>query len=191
MFAATEFASVAGHAQLPNAPAALKPTAPTSSLLPRPESLSAAPTSPAASASSSLAPPTVSTPKTKQASIDIKILSVKPNEFPPINPDQYKVAFECTIRGVPLQTDFNVFPRFRCDLDKARTGETNKLTIQRVDQFPSIDGITTKIVVIAKKMSLGNAGPTQFHAAFQLYRDQSAESSAAILKDFLTIAARL
>ena len=180
MFVATEFASVT--AQVPNPPAALKPPAPASSLLPRPALPS---TSPTASTSSALAPPTISALKTRPAAIDIKTLAVKPNEFPPIGTDQYKVAFECTIRGVPHQTDFSVYPRYRCDLDKPRTGELNKLTILRVDQFPSIDGITTKIVVIAKKTALGQPSPTQFHAAFQLYRDKSADSGAAMFKDFI------
>ncbi len=182
MFAATGFASVAVHTQVPGALNTLKPAAPASSLLP----LSASPSN-----ASIPTPPAASALRTRQATIVIKTLAVKPNEFPPIGPDQFKVAFECTIRGASQQTDFNVFPRYRCDLDKARTVELNKFTIQRVDQFPSIDGITTKIVVIAKKATSSQPGPNQLHVAFQLYRDQSAESSAAMLKDFLMADATL
>ncbi len=182
MFATTGFASVAAYSQVPSALNAHKPVAPVSVL-----SSGSATTSNA----SATTPPAALTLKTRQATIGIKRLAVKPNEFPPIGPDQYKVAFECTIRGAPQQTDFNVFPRYRCDLEKARTVEINKLTIQRVDQFPSIDGITTKIVVIAKKITSSQPGPNQIHAAFQLYRDQSAESSSAMLKDFLIVDATL
>ena len=117
--------------------------------------------------------------------IEVKPLVVKANEFPAVILGQMKVAFECTILHTPPQTRFDVFPRYRCDLDKPRTVEINPLTIQRVDQFPSVDGITTKVVVIAHKPSKDAATPPRLRAAFQLYRDQSAGNSVALLKDFL------
>ncbi len=117
--------------------------------------------------------------------IEVRPLAVKANEFPPAISNQMKVAFECTIRNAPPQIDFSTFPRHRCDLDKLRTLELNKLTIQRIDQFPSADGITIKIVVIARNPLKDEPSPTRFHAAFQLYLDQPAGNSVAVLKEFL------
>lgn len=119
--------------------------------------------------------------------IEVTPLAVKANEFPSAVSGQMKVAFECTIVNVPPQSEFDVFPRYRCDLDKPRTVEINKLTIQRVDQFPSVDGITTKIVVVAHHSSKDTPRPARLHAAFQLYRDQSAGNSVGMLKEFLYV----
>jgi len=120
----------------------------------------------------------------KQPAIEVRSLVLKPGEFPPASPAQYKVAFECTIRNIPPQTDFDLFPRYRCDLDKVRTVEVNRLPIYRIDIFPSADGITTKIVLIANKNAKDMTLPNHIRAALQLYRDQSAKEGVSVLKDF-------
>jgi len=167
MLAMTGFGYAYCNAQALTAP---KQALPTSSLLP---------------ASPVKATPAAALVGKNSATIEVKPLVVKANEFPPVIAGQMKVAFECTILHTPPQARFDVFPRYRCDLDKPRTVEINPLTIQRVEQFPSVDGITTKVVVIAHRSSKDGANPTRLRAAFQLYRDQSASNSVALLNDFL------
>ena len=167
MLAMSGFGNVCSNAQSLAAP---KQASPASSLMP---------------SSPVKVIPAAAVNEKNKSTIVVKQLVVKSNEFPALISGQMKVAFECTIFNVPVQTDFGIFPRYRCDLDKPRTVDINKLTIQRVDQFPSVDGITTKIVVVAHHSSTNAPSPSRLRAAFQLYRDQSASTTVAVLKDFL------
>ena len=171
MLAINGFGYACSHAQSLTVP---KSASPLSSLLPN----STTKTTPAAAIAKN------------KSTIEVRALVVKLNEFPPVISGQIKVAFECTILHAPPQTDFDVFPRYRCDLDKPRTVEMNRLTIQRVDQFPSVDGITTKIVIVAHNSSKDTAIPSRLRAAFQLYRDQSVSNSVAMLKEFCMLTPR-
>ncbi len=118
------------------------------------------------------------------ASMTVKQIDVKPGEFPQITASQYKVAFECKIATSKPQTDFSKFPRYSCFLDQPRTSAMNGLPIYRVDYFPSVDGITTKIVMVADK-NAKNPNPDRIRAAFQLMHEKNETTRNTVLKDFV------
>lgn len=119
------------------------------------------------------------------ASISVKQIEVGPNEFPSATNAQYKVGFECTIRVTPAQKDYSKFPRHTCFLDQPRTSSLNGLNIVRVDSWPSADGVTTKIVMIADKNSVKNPNPHRIRTAFQLMHETSASANKVVLNDFV------
>ncbi len=118
-------------------------------------------------------------------SIAVKQIEVKQNEFPPATNDQYKVGFECTLKVTPTQKDYSKYPRYTCFIDKPRTSTMNALEIVRVDSWPSADGITTKIVMIADKKSAKNPNPGRIRTAFQLLHEVSETNYKTALKDFV------
>jgi hypothetical protein len=118
-------------------------------------------------------------------SIAVKQIEVKQNEFPPATNDQYKVGFECTLKVTPTQKDYSKYPRYTCFIDKPRTSTMNALEIVRVDSWPSADGITTKIVMIADKKSAKNPNPGRIRTAFQLMHEVSETNYKPVLKDFV------
>ena len=118
-------------------------------------------------------------------SITVKQIDVKPKEFPPVSATQYKVGFECSIRVTPAQKDYSKFPRHTCFIDQPRTAVLNGLTIVRVDSWPSADGVTSKIVMIADKNSVKNPNPYRIRTAFQLLYETTEKDSKPVLKDFV------
>lgn len=118
------------------------------------------------------------------ASIVVRQIQTTPTEFPPVMQNQYKVGFECSIKNPNSQAGNVKYPRYRCFLDQTRTATLNAMGIHRVDNFPSIDGITTKIIVVANK-SAQNPMPGRIRSAFQLYLEKSEADSAPVLKDFV------
>ena len=106
------------------------------------------------------------------ASMTVKQIGIKPGEFPQITASQYKVAFECRITTSKPQTNHSTFPRYSCFLDQPRTSALNRLPIYRVDYFPSVDGITTKIVMVADK-NAKNPNPGRIRTAFQLMHEKN------------------
>ena len=118
------------------------------------------------------------------ATLAVKQIEVKPGEFPPFTGNQIKVAFECRIGAAPAQTDYSKFPRYTCFLDQKRTADLNQLPIRRVDYFPSGDGITTKVTVVADRTAV-NARPGRIRAAFQLMHEPHAGAGQPVLKDFV------
>jgi hypothetical protein len=117
-------------------------------------------------------------------SISVKQIEVKPTEFPPVGADQYKVGFECIIKVTPVQKDYSKYPRYTCFIDKPKTSAMNALEIVRVDSWPSADGITTKIVMIADKKSAKNPNPGRIRTAFQLMHEVTETNFKPVLKDF-------
>ena len=118
------------------------------------------------------------------ASMTVKQIDIKPGEFPQITASQYKVAFECKITTSKPQTDYSTFPRHSCFLDQPRTSAMNGLPIHRVDYFPSADGITTKIVMVADK-NAKNPNPDRIRTAFQLMHEKNNTTRNTVLKDFV------
>lgn len=118
------------------------------------------------------------------ASMTVKQIDIKPAEFPQITASQYKVAFECKIATQKPQTDYSKFPRYSCFLDQTRTSAMNGLPIYRVDYFPSADGITTKIVMVADK-NAKNPNPGRIRTAFQLMHEKNETTRNTVLKDFV------
>lgn len=118
------------------------------------------------------------------ASMTVKQIDIKPGEFPQITASQYKVAFECKISTSKPQTDYSKFPRYSCFLDQPHTSTLNGLPIYRVDYFPSADGITTKIVMVADKHAR-NPNPGRIKAAFQLMHEKNETTRNTVLKDFV------
>lgn len=118
------------------------------------------------------------------ASMTVKQIDIKPGEFPQITASQYKVAFECKIAPSKPQTDYSTFPRYSCFLDQPRTSAMNGLPIYRVDYFPSVDGITTKVVMVADKTSK-NPNPGRIRTAFQLMHEKNDTTRNTVLKDFV------
>ena len=118
------------------------------------------------------------------ASMTVKQIDIKPSEFPQITASQYKVAFECKIATSKPQTDYSKFPRYSCFLDQPRTSAMNGLPIYRVDYFPSADGITTKIVMVADK-NAKNPNPGRIRTAFQLMHEKNETTRNTVLKDFV------
>ena len=98
------------------------------------------------------------------ATLAVKQVETKPGEFPPAAANQVKVAFECRIAATPAQTDYSKFPRFSCALDQKRTAEMSQLALYRVDYFPSADGVTAKVTVVADR-SAQNPKPGRIRAA--------------------------
>ena len=117
-------------------------------------------------------------------SINVKQIEVKASEFPIATAEQYKVGFECTISALPSQKDYSKYPRHTCFIDQPRTTTLNSLNIARVDSWPSADGITTKIIMIADKKSAKNPNPYRIRTAFQLLHETSPTVSKPVLKDF-------
>ena len=118
------------------------------------------------------------------ASMTVKQIDIKPAEFPQITASQYKVAFECKIATQKPQTDYSKFPRYSCFLDQTRTSAMNGLPIYRVDYFPSADGITTKIVMVADK-NAKNPNLGRIRTAFQLMHEKNETTRNTVLKDFV------
>ena len=65
-----------------------------------------------------------------------------------------------------------------------RTSALNGLPIYRVDYFPSVDGITTKIVMVADK-NAKNPNPGRIRTAFQLMHEKNETTRNTVLKDFV------
>lgn len=118
------------------------------------------------------------------ATLAVKQVETKPGEFPPAAANQVKVAFECRIAATPAQTDYSKFPRFSCALDQKRTAEMSQLALYRVDYFPSADGVTAKVTVVADR-SAQNPKPGRIRAAFQLMLEKSAGSGEPVYKDYI------
>ncbi len=118
-------------------------------------------------------------------SITVKQIEVKPTEFPPVAANQYKVGFECTIKVIPPPKNHSEYPRYTCFIDQPRTTTLNALTIDRVDGWPSADGVTSKIVMLANKQSEKNPKPGRIRTAFQLMHETSPTVSKPVLKDFV------
>ncbi|MEQ1519600.1 MAG: hypothetical protein ABL931_24260 [Usitatibacteraceae bacterium] len=119
-------------------------------------------------------------------SMSVKQIETTVGEFPQMTANQYKLAFECRIAPSKPQTDFSKFPRYSCFLDQPRTRAVSDLSIRRVDYFPSVDGIATKIVMVVDN-SGRKPNPERIRTAFQLIHEKNEVTRSAVLKDFVYV----